>query len=350
MEERAMSRSRQNLLWLALGAGALTAARAIARKNRRYNFAGRIVWITGGSRGLGLVLARRLAQQGAHLVLTARDQQELDRARADLNSYSDHIITFVCDVTDRGQVEKVVDSVRQLWGKVDVLINNAGVIEVGPLETMTLDDYRESMDIHFWAALYASQAVLPDMRARGSGRIVNIASIGGAISVPHLVPYCASKHALVGLSEGMRTELMRDNIYVTTVCPGLMRTGSHIRAEFKGQHRAEQTLFSIVDALPFTSVSAEQAAAQIIEACRYGDAELVISLPALLADRVHGLFPGATADLLGWINRLLPGSDGTGKERASHAKSMTPLSPSPLTELADAAALRNNEVPMDGRT
>src|SRR5204863_2590958 len=122
--------------------------------------------------------------------------------------------------------------------------------------------------------------VMPDMRARREGRIVNISSIGGKVSVPHLLPYSASKFALVGLSEGLRAELAKDGIVVTTVCPGLMRTGSPRNAQFKGQHRAEYAWFTLSDSMPFFSQSAERAARQILSACRHGEAEVVLSLPA----------------------------------------------------------------------
>src|SRR5690606_26305399 len=108
----------------------------------------------------------------------------------------------------------------------DVLVNNAGVIQVGPLEHMRLEDFRETMDVHFYAPLVASLAARPYLADRGGGRIVNITSIGGRLAFPHLSAYNASKHAAVGLSESLRAELMKDGILVTTVIPGLMRTGS----------------------------------------------------------------------------------------------------------------------------
>jgi short-subunit dehydrogenase len=183
------------------------------------------------------------------------------------------------------------------------------------------------------------------MLMKRKGRIVNITSIGGKISVPHLLPYCASKFALVGLSAGLRAELAKDGIVVTTVCPGLMRTGSPRNATFKGKHRAEYTWFSISDSLPLVSMSAERAARQIITACKRGDAEVVLSLPAKLAVRFNTLFPELTADLLGVINQLLPPPGGIGAERAQGSESESSLSPSFLTSLGDRAARENNQLP-----
>jgi len=182
------------------------------------------------------------------------------------------------------------------------------------------------------------------MQRRQGGRIVNITSIGGKVSVPHLVPYCASKFALVGFSEGLRAELLKDGIRVTTVCPGLMRTGSARNAEFKGQHRAEYALFSLSAALPISSMQVERAARQIVGACKRGDAEVILSIQAKLAAFFHGVFPGATADLFGLVNQFLPGPGGIGEQKAKGKDSESSISPSFLTILNDRAALRNNEM------
>jgi short-subunit dehydrogenase len=191
--------------------------------------------------------------------------------------------------------------------------------------------------------LYTAEAVVPLMKKRRRGRIVNIASIAGLVSVPHLLPYCASKHALVGFSEGLRTELLKHNIFVTTVCPGLMRTGSPRNADFKGHNRIEYALFSLLDALPVTSISAAKAASQIVKACKHGDGNLVISIQAHAAKFVHALAPEFASDLFGLTNILLPGEGGIGTAKAKGRDSRSVVSPSFLTVLSELAAMRNNE-------
>jgi short-subunit dehydrogenase len=336
-------RNNRGLFFAAAGAGALLATRALIRRANQYNLQNRVVLITGGSRGLGLVMARELAREGAHLAICARDEDELQRAYEDLN-WRTRVFPVPCDVTDRAQVEEMVRVVQDHYGRIDALINNAGVIEVGPAEVMTLEDYERAMKTHFWGPLYAMLAVLPDMRRRREGRIVNISSIGGKISVPHLLPYSASKFALVGLSEGLRAELHKDSIVVTTVCPGLMRTGSPRNATFKGQHRAEYAWFTISDSLPVTSIKAERAARQIIRAMKRGDAEVVISIQAKFAALFHGVFPGLTADILGMINEFLPEAGGINTGSAKGKESQSNIAPSWLTALSDRAALENNEM------
>lgn len=325
-------------------AGAWLAARAY-RTVVQCSLRGKTALVTGGSRGLGLVLARELIREGARVAICARNEEDLDRAFDDLARRGGHVLAVPCDITDRHQVERMVAEVHNRLGPIDLLINNAGTISVGPVEVMNLRDYEESMRTHYWGPLYAILAVLPEMRRRGSGRIVNIASIGGRISVPHLVPYNGSKFALAGLSEGLRAELWKDGIVVTTVIPGLMRTGSPRNALFKGQHRLEYAWFAIGDSIPFFSIGAEGAARQILAACKRGDAEVVLTLPAKAAVAFHGLFPGLTADILALVNRLLPGPGGIGQARRLGKDSESPLAPSVLTTLSERAALRNNEVP-----
>jgi short-subunit dehydrogenase len=232
---------------------------------------------------------------------------------------------------------------------VDILINNAGVIQVGPMEEMTAEDYENALRVHFWGPLFTTLGVLPEMRRRRAGRIVNIASIGGKISIPHLLPYSASKFALVGFSEGLRGSLARDGIYVTTVCPGLMRTGSPRNAWFKGRYREEFAWFSIGDALPVVSMAATRAARRILDACRDGDAELTMPFSAFLI-KLNGLFPGVGADVVSLAERLLPGPGGIGCDMRLGSESESGWSPSVLTKLGDEAAARNNELvhtPMD---
>lgn len=324
-----------------IGFGLNLAAR---RKRARFSFQGRSVIISGGSRGLGLVMARQLAAKGARLTLLARNADELERAENELKSSGAEVLTITCDVRRQEQVDAAVEAVVEHYGTVDVLINNAGVIQVGPLDHMTLEDFEEAFAIHLYAPLFCSLAVLPVMRRAGHGRIVNISSVGGKIAVPHLLPYTASKFALNGLSEGLRAELRRENIFVTTVCPGLMRTGSARNALFKGQHRREYAWFAISDALPLLSMDAKAAARQILRACRRGAPRLVIGLHIKAAVLFNEVFPGAMAALLSTANRLLPSpSPDATSEQHPGFESQSWMTPKWITRLNEEAAGENNQ-------
>ncbi|MGE0446241.1 MAG: SDR family NAD(P)-dependent oxidoreductase [Vicinamibacterales bacterium] len=332
-----------------LGAGVVLAAQQAWRRRSAYDFRGRSVVITGGSRGLGLVLARQLAAEGARLTLVARDAAELQRAADELTRESPglDVLTVAADIGIRDDAERAIAQATGRFGACDVLINNAGIIQVGPFEHQRLEDYDLAMRTHFWGPLYAVQAALPHMRRAGHGRLVNISSIGGRISVPHMLPYSASKFALAGFSEGLRTELARDNIVVTTVFPGLMRTGSPINALFKGQRPQEYAWFAIADSLPLATIGVERAARQIIQACRYGDAELVITVQAKLAILARQLAPEVFANAMTMVNGLLPAParhDGDEPRPGRENESDVAGPGSILTATTYNAAARNNEL------
>jgi NAD(P)-dependent dehydrogenase (short-subunit alcohol dehydrogenase family) len=336
---------RSSLIFAAaLGLAAALASRSLLRRSRRFSFAGKSVLIAGGSRGLGLVLARQLVGAGARVAICARSAADLEKAERELLARGGETLAIRCDVTRPEEVRSAVQQVLQRFGGIDVLFNVAGIIQVGPLEAMTRDDFHRAMDVHFWGALNTTLEVLPDMRRHGWGRIVNIASLGGKRAVPHMLPYTASKFALVGLSNGLRTELAKDGILVTTVCPSLVRTGSTRNALFKGQHRKEHAWFSIADGLPAVAMSAEQAAAQVLRACRDGEREVLLRNPLNLAVALQSFFPGTTQSLLGAAARLLPRMGGIGERSAYGYESASRWSPSWLTRLGDAAARRNNEM------
>jgi NAD(P)-dependent dehydrogenase (short-subunit alcohol dehydrogenase family) len=339
-------KTRHALGWAAaVGACGLVLNR-LARASRAIDFAGASVLIFGGSRGLGLEIARQLAAEHAHVMLAARDNEELERARADLASRGLPAATLSCDIRDRLQVDAAVSRMIDEYGTIDVLINDAGIIQVGPIAHMTVADFEDAMATHFWGPLFAIQAALPHMRRAGARRIVNISSIGGKIAVPHLVPYTASKFALTGLSEGLRAELASEGFAVTTVCPGLMRTGSTYNARFKGNHRQEFAWFHLADSVPGVSIGARRAARQIVNACRYGDPELIITPAARMAIAMNGVAPSMTARLLSGANRLMPSPavDG-GDEARTGWQSTSRIAPSLVTRLADRASVENNELP-----
>lgn len=314
------------------------------RQSRRYRFFGRVVVITGGSRGLGLALAREFLHRGAKLALLARDADELQRAQRQLNA-GKRVVIRTCDVCDQDQVQQAFADIQRELGPIDVLVNNAGTLVVGPMDTMTAEEFREALNVFFWAPFYTTLAVIPGMRSRHSGRIVNISSIGGKISVPHLLPYSVGKFALAGFSEGMRAELMKDGVYVTTVYPGLMRTGSPRNADFKGKHRAEYTWFLLSDATPGLSTSADHAARRIVRACEYGVAELIITLPAKIAIKFHQLLPELSSAALALVTLGLPKPGGLREQKAKGAQSTNRITDSWVTALDRKAAIKNNQIP-----
>src|SRR5437867_8294841 len=303
---------------LLLAGALLFVAWLVARSMRtaRYSLHDKVVLITGGSRGLGLVLARQICAQGGNVALIARDADELGRAEADLAQRGGAALTVQSDLLDAGQIQSAVRQIIDRFGKIDILINNAGVIEVGPLEHMTREDFERAMRVHFWAPFELSMQVGSEMRTWGGGRIVNISSIGGKIAVPHLAPYCASKFALTGFSDALRAELARDKIYVTTVAPGMMRIGSHVNANFKGKHDAEFAWFATSNGMPFISINANRAARKILGSCPRRQPSLTLTFAARGAIVGNALFPNATARVMKIVNRSMPSRVGKSGDEA----------------------------------
>ena len=330
---------------IGFGMAAATAVRHLAQGNGAYSFSRRNVVITGGSRGLGLLMAKEFAEQGASVALLARAQDELAEAERRLRQITSSVMTVTVDVTLREDAQLAVDQVRRKLGAIDVLVNNAGTMVVGPYETMTLDDFRDSLETHFWASYFMTEAVLPDMRRQRSGRIVNISSIGGVIGVPHLVPYCVGKFALTGYSESIRAELAQYGVRVTTVCPGLMRTGSPPNALFRGKHGAEYAWFSTAAAMPGISMSARRAARSVVLACQRGRARLILTVPANLAVYANALTPRATAAAMELTARLLPSAEGGTREaRSGRQSARASQRTSWFESMNRKAAFENNEI------
>ena len=277
---------------------------------RQSFFKNKVVLITGGSRGLGLVIARQICGEHGKVALIARDADELARAEADLAGRGGEVLTISCNLLERAQIEAAVQKTIKRYGRIDILINNAGIIQVGPLEHMVREDFERAMQLHFWAPFDLIRQVVPEMRRRGGGRIVNISSIGGKIAVPHMAPYTASKFALAGLSDALRAELARENILVTTVTPGMMRTGSQGHANFKGDHASEYKWFAASSALPLASISAEHAARKILAACVRGKPALIMPISARALILANALFPNLFGHVMKIVNAYLPPAVG----------------------------------------
>ena len=302
--------SRQNLVLSAAGMalGAMAAAAFTGR--RRYDLTGKVVLITGGSRGLGLALASEFARKGARIAICARDEAELERAAESLREAGAEVVTAVCDVSNRDSVRRMVEAVNSQLGTIDVLVNNAGEILVSPVDNLEIADFERAMAIMFWGVVYTTWEVLPQMKRAGEGRIAAITSIGGKVSVPHLLPYSCAKFAAVGFCEGLRPELSKHGIYVTTIAPGLMRTGSHVHAKFKGKQRRESAWFRFAATSHLTSMSMERAAQQVVQAVERGESQKILTTQASVMARINGAFPGLVPDVMRIVNRVLPSGTG----------------------------------------
>ena len=317
---------------------------------------GKVAIVTGASRGIGQMISELFASEGAKVVCAARTMNEgehrmlegsLARTVDNIKAKGGEATACTADVSTEPDCIALVEAARRAYGTVDILVNNAGLIKVGPIESMTLGDFDEAMDALFWGVVNPTMTLLPVFLQRNRGQIVNITSIGAKVSVPHLVPYCAAKHAAAGFSEGLREELGHTGVKVTTIAPGLMRTGSFLAALFKGDSEAESRWFSIGANLPGLSISADRAARQIVTAVRRGDADLILTLPAKFLAKANGIAPRTTQKVLGWAaHKILPPASSdkhsTAGWRLSNLKSMKMR---PFLLLGRIAARRFNQRP-----
>ena len=282
---------------------ALAASAIYAWPGKPFNFRDKAVVITGGSRGLGFALARNLIRAGAKVALIARDAEELAGAKSQLAKDNPGLIVIPCDVTEASEMEEAVNEIVKAFGGIDVWINDAGSILVGPLRAMTQADFEALLRTQVHAIWSATQLLIPIFKKCGGGKIVNISSIGGKLAVPHLGTYATAKFALTGLSSTMNAELAADNIQVTTVFPGLMRVGSAIQAVVKGDHDKEFAWFALGSVTPVLSVSADSAARRILGAVARGDAQLVFPVTMRVATILQTALPELTA----WATRFAAG-------------------------------------------
>jgi NAD(P)-dependent dehydrogenase (short-subunit alcohol dehydrogenase family) len=328
---------------LPLAVAAALAGRAALRELRATDLKGATALVTGGSRGLGFALASELAAAGARVAICARGEDARGRARERLESQGAEVLATRCDVSRRDEVERWVVEATERFGPPDVLVNNAGVISVGPILSQRHEDFAQAMDVHFWGIVNPVYAVLPHLLERGAGTIVNVTSIAGKMTVPLLGSYVPSKYAAVGLSQGLHAELARYGIHVLTVVPGLMRTGSYVAALFKGDRELLYSLFAPVASSPVTTIAADRAARRVVRAIRHREAEITLTLHAKIATRVAALAPGLVTEALALVSRMLPDSSDPGRVRGDAIDS--PVDDSLLTALGRRAARAANQPP-----
>ncbi len=305
-----------------------------------------VALVVGASRGLGLIIAHELAARGHDVAVCARDEESLARAADELRlRHGVRVHHQVCDVRDATQVQRLVTGTEEALGPIDVSISVAGIIQVGPLEAVQEHHFRDAIDIMLWGQIHVALAVIPGMRERNRGRIGIVTSIGGRISPPRMVPYSTAKHGAIGFAEGIAAELGGTGVTVTTLVPGLMRTGSPKQASFFGDAGKQYAWFGPAASLPLLSIDAERAARIMVDGVLRGKPVTTVSPLAHVASRVHGLAPGTTVRMMRLVSRLLPkgANSQTVSGEQARADLKDPRLVDLLTTLGDRAGKRFNQ-------
>ncbi len=251
--------------------------------NRRVQLEGARVVITGASSGIGRALAEEIATKGGCLVLAARrllPLQDAEDAVAFVNPDSKPLAVR-CDVQDRASVMNLLEKAIGHLGGIDILINNAGTCVYGAASRTTSDDVQSMIDVHVLGPYHAMQAVLPHMRERGSGLVVNVASTAALHGVPYLSGYGAAKAALITLSQSVRSELHGSGVRIMTVCPGYTDTRLFQREKKVGGARRPNGRYR----------PAEAVAASIVRAIEKGRRDVVLSVEGKLLYVIRSLWP-----------------------------------------------------------
>jgi NAD(P)-dependent dehydrogenase (short-subunit alcohol dehydrogenase family) len=312
-------RAWTSLGYAAIAVTSLLAGRSLLRRARRMPLMGKKVLIMGGSRGLGFAAARRFLREGADVAICARDETELARAAGELRAIAESlprpsglrpkVLTLCADVTDAQGATSTIDSAVAGLGQIDVLVNCAVEITIGPLEALTTEDFEQAFRGVFFAVYQPTMAVVPHMKGRHFGRIVNVTSVAGKAPIPHAGTYVAGKFAATGFSAVCAVELRKYGIRVSTVLPPPLRNGAWLNARYKGLADEEMAWFTHALQSPMTSADPERAAKAIVEAARWGDVERMVTPTSFLQARLHALWPSLYVALTGLLDaRSLPAS------------------------------------------
>lgn len=272
---------------------------------------GTIAVITGATSGIGRETAREFSKAGAKIVVAGRRKERLQELVNEIEAAGRDALALQTDVADQSQVEKLIETSVERFGRVDVLVNNAGVAIASRFLEMPLEDFRRLMDVNFWGAVYACRAAVPHMRKQqGGGVILNVSSIFGKRGMPFETAYCASKFALAGFSESLRSELMSEGIDVCTIFPGAVETEIFDAA-------ANSTGLELPGHVP--KFPAQQMAKLIVQTARFPQPEVVAAFDAQAINIANTFAPALVDFALGWSVPFIEGM-----RRASKSASAAP--------------------------
>ncbi|MBW2509842.1 MAG: SDR family NAD(P)-dependent oxidoreductase [Deltaproteobacteria bacterium] len=270
------------------------------------SLSGKVAVVTGAGHGIGRETAVALAEKGCRLAICDVNEAVLEAVRQDLEASGASVSAHVVDVSSRAQVERFASDVVEVHGEAHILVNNAGVTVYASFEEHTIEDLEWILGVNLWGVIYGCKYFLPHLRASGEGHIVNLSSVFGIIAPPLQTSYVASKFAVRGFSESLRAELAEDNIGVTSVHPGAIKTNIIQNARLVTETHAElrdttQRLFDRLGTTP------DVVAARIVKAIEYNSPRVLITKEARVADALKRLMPATTDGIVARVfKRVTP--------------------------------------------
>jgi NAD(P)-dependent dehydrogenase (short-subunit alcohol dehydrogenase family) len=250
-----------------------------------------VVVVTGASSGIGRTTAELFGRLGASVALVARRQAQLEETAQAIAQYDGRALIVPCDVTDAAAVVRAIATIKRRWKRIDVLVNNAGILIPGPVHSLTAADLERMLRVNLFGCLFATQAVLPGMQRRRRGSIINVASLGGRRGVSPLGGYCATKFALVGLTEALRLEVADTNVHIGLVLPGVVETPM---VQSVDQEQILKNWPSILNMPP------EWVAAAIVLAARFRMREISVPPGAATVELLAAIAPALSDSVIAW--------------------------------------------------
>lgn len=256
-------------------------------------FENKVVWITGASSGIGEATAYEFAKEGAKLILSARREDELLRVKKQTGLPENQVLILPIDVEKIEEIPQKAITVIDYFGKIDVLFNNAGISQRGSVLETNMDVYQKIMNLNFFGVIALTKAVLPFMQQQKSGNIATTSSISGKLATPMRSGYCASKHALHGFFDALRSEIYQDNISVTLICPGYIHTNISYNAV-----AADGSKFGKMDENQANGMSPDECAKRIVEAIYHEKQEVYMGGKEVLGVYLKRFFPRILSKIL----------------------------------------------------
>jgi len=252
------------------------------------NFKEKVVLITGASSGIGRTSAIQFAKKGASIILVARRKKKLEQVAEDLKKFNVSTLVCECDVSNKSQVQEMSKIVLEKYGSIDVLVNNAGFAIYGSVSNLTIEEIESQMATNYFGMVYCIKNFLPSMIKKKSGHIVNVASVAASFGLPGIAPYCASKFAMLGFSEGLKHELKETGVGITVVSPIMVRTTFFDHPSFENMPKYSPT-----------SLSAETVAKAILKAANSPRLEIIVPAVVRGAVWMKNTFPYLINPILG---------------------------------------------------
>ncbi len=232
----------------------------------------KVVLITGASSGIGKAAAVEFAKNHFKIILVARDKEKLEQTKRDLRKYDIEIMIYPCDVSDKTAVSKMTDAVMNNFGGLDILVNNAGFAIYQKVSEQTIEEIEQQMSTNYLGMVYCTKSFLPAMLSKNYGKIINVASLAASFGIPRIAPYCASKFAMLGFSEGLKHELRGTGVDITVVSPIMVRTNFFEHPSFADMKYSSKI-----------SLASETVAKQILKATKSSKLEITVPAVARLA-------------------------------------------------------------------